>query len=96
MNNFIADLVPVHLHTESKPVNLYTETKPGNLYTETRKKEDELVIKDLLEDIKESFESEFDLDLDHFSSEHESQFDDQVFFNLIPYQNHKFHFFMNI
>ncbi len=46
-------------------------------YTEEKKKQDELVIKDLLDNIKESFESQFDMDLDQFS-ERENQFYGQV------------------
>jgi len=61
---------------DSLNVPLYNGTEPRDNemqeYTEEKKKEDELIIKDLLEDIKGSFEADFDMghmDLDRFGAQ---------------------------
>lgn len=70
-----------HKTTKDSKASAIIKVK-GEEYTEAKKKQDELEIKDLLDNIKESFESEFEMDLDQFS-EQEDQFDSQVGTNFV-------------
>ena len=76
----VAEIAKIKTDVYEASNNVKVKTELPDEYTAEKKKQDELVIKDLLDNIKESFESQFDMDLEQFS-EPETQFFSQVSYN---------------
>ena len=80
----VAEIAKIKTDVYEASNNVKVKTELPDEYTAEKKKQDELVIKDLLDNIKESFESQFDMDLEQFS-EPETQFFGQVSFDVSTY-----------